>query len=64
VVNNSLRMLESGVKSGTLLQLLGQPAGGSAPSIAVLCKRVFESSKQGDTATLLVALQVIVFELL
>ncbi len=57
-------MLDSGVKSGSLLQLLGQPAGCSVPSIAVLCKRVFESSKQGNLTALLAALQVMFFEVL
>jgi hypothetical protein len=55
---NALCMMDSGVKSGALLQLLGHSTGGNVPTIAVLCKRVFESSKQGNAADVLVALQV------
>ena len=55
---NALCMMDSGVKSGALLQLLGQSTCGNVPTIAVLCKRVFESSKQGNAADVLVALQV------
>lgn len=49
-------MRESGVKSGVLMLLLGQPPGGS--SMDVLSKQVFESAKQGNVAALLAALKV------
>lgn len=49
-------MRESGVKSGVLMLLLGQPPGGS--SMDKLSKQVFESAKQGNVAALLAALKV------
>jgi hypothetical protein len=55
---NTLCILDSGVKSGALLQLLGQPASGSTPSILALTKTVFDLANQGNAAALLVALQV------
>lgn len=55
---NTICMSDSGVKSGVLMQLLGQPAVGGSQSIAVLCKRVFESAKKGDTVALQAALNV------
>ena len=55
---NTLRILDSGVKSGALLQLLGQPASGSTPSILALTKTVFDLANQGNATALLVALQV------
>ena len=55
---NTICMSDSGVKSGVLMQLLGQPAVSGSQSIAVLCKRVFESAKKGDTVALQAALNV------
>ena len=55
---NTICMSDSGVKSGVLMQLLGQPAVTGSQSIAVLCKRVFESAKKGDTLALQAALNV------
>jgi hypothetical protein len=59
-------MLESGVKSGVLIQLLGQAASGthgaspSSPlSITALCKQVFDSAVKGDDVAVVAALQVI-----
>ena len=53
-------MLESGVKSGSLLQLLGQPPRGRKQvDVAQLSKQVFQSAEQGDVVSLLTALQVI-----
>jgi hypothetical protein len=49
-------MRESGVKSGVLMLLLGQPPSGSSKD--VLSKQVFESAKQGNVAALLAALKV------
>jgi hypothetical protein len=49
-------MRESGVKSGVLMLLLGQPAGGS--SMDKLSRQVFDSAKQGNVAALLAALKV------
>ena len=58
-------MLESGVKSGVLIQLLGQAASGthgaspSSLSINALCKQVFDSAVKGDDVAVVAALQVI-----
>ena len=59
-------MLDSGVKSGLLIQLLGQAASGthgtspSSPlSISALCKQVFDSAVKGDDVAVVAALQVI-----
>ena len=59
-------MLESGVKSGVLIQLLGQAASGThgtlpstPPSISALCKQVFDSAVKGDDVAVVAALQVI-----
>ena len=61
-------MLESGVKSGAVIQLLGQAAAasgtrGSSPppplSITALCKQVFDSAVKGDDVAVVAALQVI-----
>ena len=58
-------MLDSGVKSGVLIQLLGQAASGthgaspSSLSITALCKQVFDSAVKGDDVAVVAALQVI-----
>jgi hypothetical protein len=51
-------MRDSGVKSGVLMLLLGQPAGGNSCSIDALSKQVFDSAKQGNAAALLATLKV------
>ena len=58
-------MLESGVKSGAVIQLLGQAASGtpgtspSSQPIGALRMQVFDSAVKGDDAAVVAALQVI-----
>ena len=54
-------MLESGIKSGAVIQLLGQAVGGAPVSLSALCKKVFDLAVKGDTAAMLAALQVILY---